>query len=102
MQNLIIFGAITAYATYVLTQTFKQYTKCKYIKLVALILSLTGVFCMGLSIFQAFGIPTQGIAARYFDLIITGIVLSRGSNAIHDIQKRIGGITNGKDSKTQP
>lgn len=53
---------------------------------VALAISIPLTFLAKLSIFDAFGVPFESMTIAY---IVTGLLLSKGSNFIHDLFEKL-------------
>ncbi|HCJ56196.1 MAG TPA: hypothetical protein DHV55_01495 [Clostridiaceae bacterium] len=92
LQNIIIYGAVCTYAAMVLTDLFKRYVTDEYTGLVALGFTLIGAFVFDLGIIKALGFDyVNTIPAHYFDLLVTGVVMCKGANAINDIRSKMHG-----------
>ena len=90
LEQIVIYAAVCTYAAMVLTDLFKKYITDEYTGLVALVLTLMGAFVFDIGIIKALGFEyINTVYAHYFDIFITGVVMSKGANAINDIRDRM-------------
>lgn len=94
LSQILIIAVVCLAATKIFTDVYKRYVNPKYTGIVALIISLICAFAFNLGLIQSLGllmgVPfTVGWLAHIVDLIFTGIIYTKGANAINDIIKQV-------------
>lgn len=94
LSQILIIAVVCLAATKILTDLYKRYVSKTHTGIVALIISLICAFAFGLGLIQALGelmgVPfVVGWLAHIVDLVFTGLIYTKGANAIHDIIKQL-------------
>ena len=87
IQDLVIYATVCTYAAMVLTDLFKKYVTDEYTGIVALFFTMFGAVVFDLGLIRTLGFEyTNTVYAHYFDVILTGVAMSKGANFLNDIR----------------
>jgi predicted ferric reductase len=94
LSQILIIAVVCVTATKILTDLYKKYVSNKYTGIIALVIGLISAFAFNLGLIKAIGelmgVPlTLGKLAHIVDLVFTGVIYTKGANAIHDIIKQL-------------
>ena len=95
LSQILIIAVVCVTATKIFTDLYKKYVSNKYTGVIALIFSLVCAFAFDLGLIQSLGelmgVPfiLLGWLAHIVDLAFTGLIYTKGANAIHDIIKQL-------------
>jgi predicted ferric reductase len=94
LSQILIIAVVCLTATKIFTDLYKRYVSKKYTGIIALIISLICAFAFNLGLIQSLGelmgVPfILGWLAHIVDLVFTGVIYTKGANAINDIIKQI-------------
>jgi hypothetical protein len=90
LSQILIIAVVCVTATKILTDLYKRYVSKTHTGIIALIIGLICAFAFNLGLIQAIGelmdVPFAiGWFAHIVDVVFTGVIYTKGANAIHDI-----------------
>jgi len=94
LSQILIIAVVCVTATKIFTDLYKKYVSNKYTGIIALVFSLVCAFAFDLGLIQSLG-ELMGVPfmpswfAHIVDLVFTGLIYTKGANAIHDIIKQL-------------